>query len=50
MEALIKAALNTKIFSRTGQGGSGCISEGEGYTTDTGDVFVKRNSKAEVKI
>lgn len=49
MDAIIKDALKTKLFSRTGRGGGGCISEGEGYNTDNGMVFVKRNSGKEAR-
>ncbi|XP_053653448.1 ketosamine-3-kinase isoform X1 [Cherax quadricarinatus] len=45
MFAAIKEALGTQRLEGTGAGGGGCISEGEVYKTDTGKVFVKRNSK-----
>lgn len=45
MLATIREALGTKVFEGTGRGGGGCISEGEVYCTDTGKVFLKKNSK-----
>ncbi|XP_071542998.1 ketosamine-3-kinase-like isoform X2 [Panulirus ornatus] len=45
MYSAIKEALGTSRLESTGQGGGGCISEGEIYKTDTGKVFIKRNSK-----
>lgn len=44
MEEIIKQALKTKTLTQTGRGGGGCISQGEGYSTDHGVIFVKRNS------
>lgn len=45
MLATIKEALGTSVLEGTGRGGGGCISEGEVYRTDTGKVFLKKNSK-----
>lgn len=45
MEARIKEVLKTTKLRATGRGGSGCINEGEAYETDSGEVFIKRNSK-----
>lgn len=48
MLAAIKEALGTTVLEGTGRGGGGCISEGEVYRTDSGKVFLKRNSKERV--
>jgi len=48
MESEVKEALNTTIFKATGGGGGGCISSGNVYITDTGNVFVKVNDKPNV--
>lgn len=45
MLAAVKEALGTSVLEGTGRGGGGCISEGEVYRTDTGKVFLKKNSK-----
>ena len=45
MEAHLKARLGYSFVRRTGQGGGGCISQGELYHTDQGDIYVKENSK-----
>ncbi|CAG0908397.1 unnamed protein product, partial [Darwinula stevensoni] len=47
MEKILKEELGTKTLKPTGQGGGGCINEGEAYHTDQGLVFVKRNAKSE---
>lgn len=48
MEALLKETLNTSTLKRTGQGGGGCINQGEAFITDSGTVFVKSNGKSKV--
>lgn len=48
MENIIKEALGTVTLKPSGKGGGGCINDGEAYFTDTGTVFVKRNSKSQV--
>ena len=48
MEALLKETLNTSTLKRTGQGGGGCINQGEAFITDTGTFFVKSNGKTKV--
>ncbi|XP_067141055.1 ketosamine-3-kinase-like [Centruroides vittatus] len=50
LEAKVKEILKTSVFERTGKSGGGCINEGEGYRTDTGEVFLKRNSKPEARL
>ncbi|EEC08540.1 ketosamine-3-kinase, putative [Ixodes scapularis] len=45
MDALLKEALGTTKLRATGRGGSGCINQGECFETDSGYVFIKRNSK-----
>lgn len=50
VETKIKQILKTSLFERTGRGGGGCINEGDGYKTDSGEVFLKRNAKPEAKI
>ncbi|KAJ1530476.1 hypothetical protein ONE63_005375 [Megalurothrips usitatus] len=50
MEALLKETLNTSTLKRTGQGGGGCINQGEAFITDTGTYFVKSNGKSKAKV
>jgi protein-ribulosamine 3-kinase len=51
MEAKIKAALGLNhLTSVRGRGGGGCISQGDAYESDKGMLFVKRNSKQDVRI
>jgi hypothetical protein len=51
MEAKIKAALGlSHLTSVRGRGGSGCISQGDAFESDKGMLFVKRNSKQDVRI
>ncbi|KAK8378055.1 hypothetical protein O3P69_018777 [Scylla paramamosain] len=45
MFAAIKEVLGTSVLEGTGRSGGGCINEGEVYRTDTGKVFLKKNSK-----
>ena len=45
MEHFLKAQLGYTFVKRSGQGGGGCISQGEMFNTDHGEVFVKENSK-----
>ena len=45
MEDIIKNALGTKLCERTGKSGGGSINTGESYLTDTGEIFIKMNSK-----
>ena len=45
MEAHLKARLGYRDVRRTGEGGGGCISQGELFHTDQGDIYVKQNSK-----
>lgn len=49
MEARLKEALKTTTLRSTGKGGGGCINEGECFQTDSGEVFIKRNSKKEAR-
>lgn len=49
MEALLKRELGCDFVKATGHSGGGCISQGQSYDTDRGRVFVKVNSKAEVR-
>ena len=48
MEEAVKKALGTSVFKDTGMGGSGCISTGSVYLTDSGSVFVKVNHENKV--
>lgn len=48
MEEKLKKELGTRKLKSTGYAGSGCVSEGQSYDTDTGKVFVKINHKSEV--
>ena len=45
MESYLKESLGYSFVKRSGQGGGGCISQGEMYHTDQGQIFVKENSK-----
>ncbi len=44
----IKDFLGTKTLEKTGFQASGCINEGEGYCTDKGLVFIKKNGNEHV--
>ena len=44
MEALLQNELASSRVVSLGRGGGGCISDGRSYETDSGIVFVKRNS------
>ena len=46
MEQFFKNQLGYSFVKRSGQGGGGCISQGEMFNTDQGKVFVKENSKS----
>ena len=45
MQSYLKDSLGYSFVKRSGQGGGGCISQGEMYHTDQGQIFVKENSK-----
>ena len=45
MEKLLKAELNTIKLQPVGRGGGGCISNGQAYATDSGEIFVKMNQQ-----
>ncbi|XP_014673529.1 PREDICTED: ketosamine-3-kinase-like [Priapulus caudatus] len=45
----IKLKLGSKTLEPFGHGGGGCISSGQGYTTDHGKVYLKVNSKAKAR-
>lgn len=49
MEELLRRELGFSSVKATGHSGGGCISQGQSYDTDRGRVFVKVNSKAEVR-
>lgn len=44
----IKEFLGTKTLKKSGYVASGCINNGEGYYTDSGHVFIKRNNSSYV--
>lgn len=46
----IKDLLGTQVLKKTGFTAGGCINEGEGYETDNGIVFIKKNSSSHVNI
>lgn len=50
MEELLKRELGCDSVKATGHSGGGCISQGQSYDTDKGRVFVKVNSKPEVRV
>ena len=37
-------------IKRTGQGGGGCISQGEVFITDKGKIFVKKNTRKDADV
>lgn len=45
MESYLKEKLNSSKLERMGRGGGGCISQGEGYFTDQGGIYLKSNGK-----
>ena len=45
MESLVREELGLKVMKKFGGGGGGCISSGQGYETDQGNIFVKVNNK-----
>jgi hypothetical protein len=46
MESRIRATLGCEEVAPYGRAGGGCISTGQGFTTDThGNIFVKFNEK-----
>lgn len=49
MEELLRRELGCSSVKATGHSGGGCISQGQSYDTDKGRVFVKVNTKAEVR-
>ena len=50
MEEIIKSSLGTGTLKCIGRAGGGCISNAMSYQTDSGKVFVKYNTKPEVKL
>ncbi len=48
LEELLRKILNSTKMESYGRAGGGCINEGEGFMTDTGPIFVKKNRKSEV--
>ena len=45
MENFLKDRLGYSKVVRSGQGGGGCISQGEVYLTDRGNIYVKENAR-----
>ena len=45
MENYLKEKLGYTFVKRSGKGGGGCISQGEMYHTDQGQIFVKENAR-----
>ncbi|XP_049600700.1 ketosamine-3-kinase isoform X1 [Syngnathus scovelli] len=50
MEDKLKKELGTATLKLAGHGEGGCISQGQSYHTDTGEVFVKTNHKSQAKL
>lgn len=48
MEEILKRELKTSVLKAFGSSGGGYISQGQGYETDSGRVFVKINHKPQV--
>ncbi|CAI8023209.1 Ketosamine-3-kinase [Geodia barretti] len=48
MEDFLRSQLSTSVLRPLGAAGGGCISDGRSYLTDSGQVFVKHNTKREV--
>lgn len=46
----IKDLLETQVLKKTGFTAGGCINEGEGYETDNGLVFIKKNNSPHVNV
>lgn len=46
----IKQLLGTTILKKSGFRAGGCINEGEGYHTDNGLVFIKKNNAKDVRL
>lgn len=44
----IKDLLGTEVLKKIGYTAGGCINEGEGYETDNGLVFIKKNNSPHV--
>jgi fructosamine-3-kinase len=49
MENILKEALGSVTLTPSGRRGGGCINQGEAFLVDSGTVFVKSNSKKNVK-
>uniref|UniRef100_A0A915KH43 protein-ribulosamine 3-kinase n=1 Tax=Romanomermis culicivorax TaxID=13658 RepID=A0A915KH43_ROMCU len=47
--SFLKESLNTAKFTPFGPKGGGCINEGQGYLTDAGPIYLKRNRIKESK-
>lgn len=45
MDSFLKENLGYTFVKRSGEGGGGCINQGEMYHTDKGKIFVKENAK-----
>jgi hypothetical protein len=45
MEALLKKELEFRSAKVFGKSAGGCVSQGRGYMTDIGPLFVKQNHK-----
>ena len=48
LEDFLRSQLSTSVLRPLGAAGGGCISDGRSYLTDSGQVFVKHNTKREV--
>lgn len=49
MENYLKEKLGYTFVKRSGQTGGGCISQGEMYHTDQGQIFVKENTREDAE-
>ena len=45
----IKVTVGVRELVKTGQGGGGCINQGEIYRTENGKLFLKQNDKDGVR-
>ncbi|CAI8023207.1 Fructosamine-3-kinase [Geodia barretti] len=50
LEDFLRSQLSTSVLRPLGAAGGGCISDGRSYLTDSGQVFVKHNTKREAEV
>lgn len=50
LEQFLCSKLSTSVLRPLGHAGGGCISDARSYETDSGPIFVKYNTKSQVKV